>query len=25
MLLQQLQQGSKNIVIEPPKKNILGF
>lgn len=25
MLLQQLQSGSKNIVIEPPKKNILGF
>lgn len=25
MLLQQLQQGSKNVVIEPPKKNILGF
>jgi uncharacterized protein YcfL len=25
MLLHQLQQGSKNIVVEPPKKNWLGF
>lgn len=25
MLLQQLQQGSKTIVVEPPKKNWLGF
>jgi hypothetical protein len=25
MLLQQLQQGSKIITIEPPKKGILGF
>ena len=25
MLLQQLQQGSKSITIEPPKKGILGF
>lgn len=25
MLLQQLQQSSKNIVVEPPKKNLLGL
>jgi hypothetical protein len=25
MLLQQLQQGSKPVVIEPPKKNWLGL
>ena len=25
MLLQQLQQGSKSVTIEPPKKGILGF
>lgn len=25
MLLQQLQAGSKHVVIEPPKKGILGF
>lgn len=25
MLLQQLQQGSKTVVVEPPKKNWLGF
>ncbi len=25
MLLQQLQSGSKNVIVEPPKKNILGF
>jgi hypothetical protein len=25
MLLQQLQQSSKTVVVEPPKKNWLGF
>ena len=25
MLLQQLQQGNKSVVIEPPKKGIFGF
>jgi hypothetical protein len=25
MLIQQLQQGSKTVVVEPPKKNWLGF